>query len=387
MADIVTRKTAQFVVKTTKHCNLRCTYCYEYKELGNKTRMQLESLRSMFVNIHDHAIANGFESLDFVWHGGEPFMLPLDYYEALQGMQHEVFTGGLKVTNVVQSNLTVLTDRHVEFLKNSSFFRGIGVSFDVYGDQRVDTTGKLRTSSILNNIQRLIEARISFGAITVLARNTLPHARRIYKFWDSMGIQFRFLPFYMSAFEQQVADHALTNEEIVNSLIEIFHDWMASERATSVDPIAEYVGYAANSLTGAPRDIYHRLQQEVVFLVNLDGGVWGVGDAYDPAKCYGNIFSQSFSDILNSPIRRSVVAELDKRVARYCGSCPYFGHCPGSFVADATPEQDAALDRSGCPVRAMLDNMTATLVRTEVGHALMSGGIEQIENQALKIRL
>lgn len=387
MAEIAPRRTAQFVVKATKHCNLRCNYCYEYKELGNKQRMQLDSLRGMFVNVRDHALTHGFESLDFVWHGGEPFMLPLDYYQALQLMQKEVFTGDLEVTNVVQSNLTVLTDRHIEFLKNSGFFRGIGVSFDVYGDQRVDTSGKLRTDTILKNIQRLIEERIKFGAITVLARNTLPHARSIYKFWDKMGIQFRFLPFYMSAFDNQVVEHALTNEEIVAALTDIFHDWMASERATSVDPIAEYVGYAANSLTSAPRRHYHKMQQEVVFLVNLDGGVWGVGDAYDSAKRYGNMFSESFTAILDSAARRAIVAQSDERVARHCGPCPHYGHCPGAFVADATPEQAAALERSGCLVRVMLDRMTATLEQTDVGQALMAGGIEQIDNQALKIAL
>ena len=367
MAEIAPRRTAQFVIKTTKHCNLRCTYCYEYKELANKQRMQLESLRGLFVNVRDHALANGFESLDFVWHGGEPFMLPLDYYESLQAIQREVFSGSLQVSNVVQSNLTVLTDRHVDFLKSSGFFRGIGVSFDVYGDQRVDTAGKLRTDTILKNAQRLIEARVRFGAITVLARNTLPHARNIYKFWDSMGIQFRFLPFYMSAFDSQVTQHALTNDEIVASLTDIFHDWMASERATPVDPIAEYVGYAANRFSGVPRQHYHKLQQEVVFLVNIDGGVWGVGDAYDPRRRYGNLFEESFADVLFSQVRQAVVAEADKRTARYCAQCPHFGHCPGAFVADATPEQVAGLERSGCPVRVMLDRITAKLEETDVG--------------------
>jgi len=33
-----------FVMKVSKLCNLRCTYCYEYDELANRERMSLDQL-------------------------------------------------------------------------------------------------------------------------------------------------------------------------------------------------------------------------------------------------------------------------------------------------------------------------------------------------------
>lgn len=74
-------KAAQFVVKISKYCNLRCTYCYEYHELGRKQRMSLDHIRRFFDNVAVHAAANDFHSVSFLWHGGEPFLVPLDYYE------------------------------------------------------------------------------------------------------------------------------------------------------------------------------------------------------------------------------------------------------------------------------------------------------------------
>jgi uncharacterized protein len=381
-----TRKSLQLVIKTTKYCNLRCTYCYEYKELGNKQRMQLDSLGTFFTGLRSYAERNGIEQVELVWHGGEPLMVPLEYYEALQALQQEAYRGSpIKVSNVVQSNLTVLTDRQLGFLQTGGFFRGIGVSFDVYGDQRIDTQGKLRTDAILKNIQRLMAAKVRFGAITVLARNTLPHVRSIYKFWDRLGVEFRFLPFYMQAFADQVDRHALSNDEIVDAVSIIFRDWLASERATSVDPIAEYVSYAVAHLAGEERAPYVKERDEIVFLVNVDGGVWGVGDAYDPALCYGNAFRQDFADILASPVRRAAAARSEARVEKHCRACPYRGQCPGAFVADATPEQEASLERGTCVVRRILDRMTGDLDRSGIGEEIARAGLRRVGNTALNI--
>ena len=180
---------AQFVVKITKHCNLRCAYCYEFPHLGDKTRMSLESFARIFENIASSA-DNIFDTVNFVWHGGEPLLVPLEYYDAIGALQRQIFGNGISVSNVVQTNLTVLTPKHLEHLRARKFFSGLGVSFDVYGNQRVDIAGRARTEIVLANIQKLIDCGIPFGAIVVLARNTLPHVRSIFRFYDRLGIEF-----------------------------------------------------------------------------------------------------------------------------------------------------------------------------------------------------
>ena len=66
------RPVAQFVMKISKYCNLRCTYCYEYNELGNKERMSLDHIaRRMRDAIsemshydeYDHVIINDDQSM------------------------------------------------------------------------------------------------------------------------------------------------------------------------------------------------------------------------------------------------------------------------------------------------------------------------------------
>jgi len=360
-----------FVVKLSKYCNLRCSYCYEFEELGDKRRMSLDGLRAFFEHVADAVGRYGRRRIDFIWHGGEPFLIPLEYYLAIGELQREVIGERVEVLNLVQTNLTVLTDRHLEFLQQKRFFsEWIGVSFDVYGDQRVDVLGRLRTETVLANIQRLRDAGVAFGAITVLARNTLPHIAAIYRFFDSLGISFRILPFYKSAFESQVQAHALDYAEIVDALTAVFDAWLASPTATRVFPVDDYLAYALAALAGGDKRFYDPATGETVFLIDTDGATYGVADTYAPGRAYGNVFAQDFGELLSSPVRAQAVADAKARTEKHCKRCPYHGYCPGTFAADATPEQRRMLDRDGCPVRALITHIIGRVEHTEVASRL-----------------
>jgi uncharacterized protein len=356
-----------FVVKISKFCNLRCDYCYEFAELGDRRRMSLSQLRAFFVNVRTAVREYGRDHIDFIWHGGEPFLIPLDYYEQIGALQREVLEAG-SYSNFVQTNLTVLTDRHIAFLRENRFFnKSIGVSFDVYGDQRVDTEGRLRTKSVLANMQRLRDEGIAFGAITVLARNTLPHVAAIHRFYESLGVSVRFLPFYKSASDAQVEQHSLDFDEITRSFKSVFDAWLVSERAPPVHPLEDYIRYALAAMQGQRQDAYQPSSDEQVFLIGTHGDVYGVAETYTPGRCYGNVFHEDFGLSLASTARAQVMAESRERIARYCTSCPYFGHCPGRFVAEATAEQRRMLATDGCPVRELVGHIIQRLLVTPLG--------------------
>jgi uncharacterized protein len=302
-------------------------------------------------------------------------------------MQEDILDGKVKYSNAVQTNLTVLTEGHLSLLGEGGVFGSLGISFDVFGDQRIDTRGKLRTDTILANMQKLKDAQIPFGAITVLARNTLPHVEAIYRYYDSLGIECRFLPFYMTAYEGQSSEHALSFAELTGALTLLADAWLASERATPVDPIGEYLDYAIAHMTGAPKRFYDRFRTELVYIVGLDGGVWGVGEAYEPKDCYGNLFDSAFASVLSSSARRRITAEATTRMEKYCGDCEYFGHCPGFFVASATVEQQKLLSEHGCPVQAVIAHLIGRLERANLKSALSAAGSQRTMNEALQISL
>jgi uncharacterized protein len=255
-------------------------------------------------------------------------------------------------------------------LKEKRVFNGVGVSFDVFGDQRVDAKGSLRTETILSNMQKLIDNDVSFGAIAVLAQGTLPYAREIYRFYDTLGIESRLLPYYMTASEEQASGQALGFQQLTSALKSVFDGWLVSDRATPVDPISEYLDYAIAHMAGAPRNTYKKLEDEFVLFVNTDCGVWGLSEAYDINCRYGNVFEEEISSILASRTRKRAAEQAGERMQSHCTQCPYYGHCPGYFVGDATAEQARLLAKGGCPVREVLDHMVGRLDQNGIPEAL-----------------
>ena len=362
----------QLVVKVSKYCNLRCTYCYEFDELANKARMSLENIERMLRNVHSALDVGLISGIEFIWHGGEPFLIPIDYYRQIGALQREIFPDPETYQNLVQTNLTVLTDRHVEFLKEKSFFHHIGISFDVFGDLRVDISGRLRNDAVMANMQKLIKEDIEFGAITVLCRDTIGHARRIQKFWQTLGKGYRFLPFHLSTGPAQSSQHTLSGEELVATLRQCFLDWLASDQPTRIDPMCEYLGFALDYMAKGHKSTYDPIANEVVFVVNVDGSLSGSGqgEIYGPEFIYGNLFTTSFEEILGSTSRQRACRDTVARMERFCGSCPYYGYCPGYPVADASHEEIQILERSGCTVRHVMDFMVDTLRRSDLADEL-----------------
>ena len=329
----------QWVVKVSKQCNLRCRYCYEYPFLGDKTRMSFEQLGTMF-----HHIAKQFggtdRRMDFVWHGGEPLLQDDGFYRSVAELEQRYLTpAGVLFTNSVQTNLTILNAGVIDLLRD--FFANVGVSIDLFGDQRVNIAGHVVQNRVLRNMQRLRDAGISFGCITVLSQVTAPHIRSIYEFFVDIDTSFRLLPIYRTGFAGQQDSLELTQAEIVDAFRTVVDLWLASESTISVQPIQTYVAQVVRHLDGGVgvRRFYDKRAAEVVYIVDTDGGLFSNADAYDPSFCQGNIFSQPIAEILASEAYGRAVLAAKERIRATCATCHFHGACSGYIMGEATPEQ------------------------------------------------
>jgi uncharacterized protein len=150
----------------------------------------------------------------------------------------------------------------------------------------------------------------------------------------------------------------------VGAYKDLFHEWLASERATSVHPIKDFVRYAVQHITGVDNERYDRSIHERVFTIEVNGDVFNVAESDEPEFCYGNLFHSPLGEIAKSEMRERSIALSQARMERFCYQCPYFGSCPGAFVANATPIERKVLEVNGCPVRAMLDHIVDVFKRT-----------------------
>jgi len=336
---VTTAPNVEWVVKISKQCNLRCSYCYEFPFLADRARMSLEDLKAMFANIADF-YANDPARMEFVWHGGEPLLIEPDYYYRIQELQvSELGERGIPFTNSIQTNLTRLTPPILAFLK-SGVLDNIGVSLDLFGDQRVNVAGRPSQPTVLKNMQRLVDEGVSFGCITVLSQLTAPHVDAIYHFFEDIDTSFRLLPIYRTGYEHQQEDLALTDAEIVDAFKRMVDLWLASDRSIHVRPIRDYFANVVGKMTTSRRDsFYDKWSNEVVYIVQPDGSLYSVADPPDESLCHGNIFERTLGELKQSPGYRRAATAAAARMREACSDCAYYGVCSGFFMGEATPEQ------------------------------------------------
>ena len=111
------------LIKPTHGCNFNCKYCYDapYRQKYKNTTMSMETLNEILKRAAAYA-----DSLQLIWHGGEPLLVGKQWYEDAQkviAMYPE-----LDVEQSMQSNGSLL-DREWAELSNK-YNIDIGVSFD-----------------------------------------------------------------------------------------------------------------------------------------------------------------------------------------------------------------------------------------------------------------
>ena len=97
-------------------CNLRCKYCYYLEKAGlypdGEAHTMSDGLLEKFVREYIESQTTG--EVLFTWHGGEPLLRPLSFYQKAMALQRK-YAGGRHIANSIQTNGTLLTDEWCRF--------------------------------------------------------------------------------------------------------------------------------------------------------------------------------------------------------------------------------------------------------------------------------
>jgi uncharacterized protein len=160
-----------FIVKCTRLCNLRCGYCHDWRAEKDQT-MPLEALAAFTQRALED---DQHSSVDFIWHGGEPTVLPLRFFEQALYLQARYRRVGQRVCNILQTNGTGFDDKWIRFVKDYQF--GLGISMDgppaVHDRSRPFVSGRGSSASVAASIKRLQEAEVPFTVLMVIDNATL----------------------------------------------------------------------------------------------------------------------------------------------------------------------------------------------------------------------
>lgn len=177
-------------------CNLQCGYCY-YLEKSRlydaSSQMMSDEMLDLFIREYIHSQTT-LEVL-FTWHGGEPLLRPISFYERALELQQK-YADGRKVANCIQTNATLIDDKWCEFFRRNDFL--VGVSIDgpqpMHDSLRKTRRGESSYRDVMRGLRLLNKHRVEWNAMATVNQANVEHPLEFYRFFRD-DLECRFLQF------------------------------------------------------------------------------------------------------------------------------------------------------------------------------------------------
>lgn len=183
-------------------CNIDCTYCYYLEKAKlypseKKSRMSDEVLESYIRQLIETSLEAGMPEVPFMWQGGEPTMLGVDYFRKIIALQKKYAPDGVRISNALQTNGTLLTDDWGAFLKDNQFLVGLSVDGPkkVHDRYRTDRAGRPTFDAVMRGLDVLQRFKIEHNALCTVHRANSGKGKGVYTFLKGLGFEHvQFIP-------------------------------------------------------------------------------------------------------------------------------------------------------------------------------------------------
>ncbi len=347
-------------------CNLNCKYCYylEKKQLY-KSRQNFKMPDNVLEAYVKQQIASQqVPVVQFVWQGGEPTLLGVDFYRKALKLQ-EKYANGKKIENIFQTNATLIDEEWCELFKEHDFL--IGVSIDgpreLHDHYRVYQNGKPSWERIMKSIELLKKYDVRFNTLTVVNDYNSQYPLEIYRFLKRIGSGYmQFIPIVEQIAEQpgndalELVSPDFQGEAKVSSwsvdpkaygrfLISMFDEWVRQ------DVGKYYVQIFDVSLAnwfGAPPGlcIFTETCGDAAVMEH-NGDVYSCDHFVYPHDYLGNILDKPLVGMLTSEKQIKFGAKKRDKLPNQCLACEFKfacnGGCPKNRIIQ-TPQGEAGLN-------------------------------------------
>lgn len=172
------------VVKVASRCNLNCSYCYVYNKGDTSYQIQPRFMSQqtadlLLSRVGEYCRRFRVKTFQFVFHGGEPLLAPVAFYEQFIERAGQALPSYTKVIYSLQTNGVLLDDAWCETLGKLNI--RLGVSLDVlpgvHDQYRIDHKGQGSYSKTVAGLLRAYahpSIRYYPGVLTVVDATSDP---------------------------------------------------------------------------------------------------------------------------------------------------------------------------------------------------------------------
>lgn len=328
-------------------CNMDCHYCYylDKTELyeDNTPTMSIEMLETY---IREYIESNDVELVTFVWHGGEPLLAGIDFYQKAVEFQN-IYKGEKNIDNALQTNGLLITQEWCQFFRENNFLVGISIDGpqDIHDACRVDRGGQPTWERVMKAVSIMLAEGVEYNILATVNKFSEGRGVEVYRFLKSLGSKFiQFLPVleYVKTVGQNprsyiVPPHtpgshpapwSVSAKGYGRFMVDVFDEWVIADVGNYY---VQLFDVALAQWYGVPPGLCSFAETcGDALVVEHNGDIFSCDHFVYPQYKLGNLFEGgSLKDIYNS--KEQFRFGLDKRnsLPRQCLRCKWYFACHG----------------------------------------------------------
>ncbi len=269
----------------------------------------------------------------FTWHGGEPLLLPISYYERALELQQK-YARGHYIDNCLQTNGTLLTDEWCKFFRKHNFL--VGISID--GPEWMHNTHRQQYDKTLHGIQLLKKHKVEWNAMATINHLNADHPNEFYHFFKELGCKYlQFTPVVERSENGIVTPESVTPLQWGNFLCSLYDEWIKEDVGKLF--VQLFDATLANWVGAAPGVCSMSTFCGLSLALQPDGTLYSCDHFVFPEYCLGNLRKQTIAEMVYGPQQQTFGLQKRNRLSQRCKKCNYLfachGECPRNrFLSD-----------------------------------------------------
>ncbi len=334
-------------------CNLTCDHCYYLSKadlyLESTFRMS-DALLASFTK--QYIEAQHVPEVTFVWQGGEPTLLGLEYYRTALSLQQKFRKPGVTIRNSLQTNGTLINEEWAQFFKDNEFLVGISIDGpeDIHDRYRKDKAGKGSFDRVVRGLRCLQEFKVDFNILTCVSINNADRGLEVYQFFrDELNVNFlQFIPIVerdnQTGFQEggTLTQRSLTPNQYATFLLDIFDEWVRHDVGKMYVQIFDTT--LASWAGERPGLCIFEPTCGLGLVLEHNGDLYSCDHFVEPAHRVGNLSSNTLTELVYSEKQFEFGMAKRQSLTQYCLDCEWLfachGGCPKNRVRKSPQGED-----------------------------------------------
>lgn len=325
-------------------CNLDCEYCYYLGKAdlygGHQPKMS-DELLERYISQYIEAVQ--VPTVTFCWHGGEPLLAGIDFYEKAVALQKR-YQGNKQIENSLQTNGLLINPDWCDFFRENNFLIGLSIDGpqDIHDAYRRDRGGHPTFDRVMRGLEMMATSGVEYNTLSTINNRCAGQGKRVYQFMRSISRYMQFLPVVEhtvttpsgraaivppSTEGSKVAPWSITPKAFGKFITDIFDEWVINdvgERFVQLFDItlAQWCGVQPSLCAFCPTC-------GDGLVVEHNGDVYMCDHFVYPEYRLGNIGTEHLADMQRKPELFRFGIEKRNALPSDCRKCDYLFACRG----------------------------------------------------------